>query len=261
MSTQTTTRRTVEWMAPFISVLVVIAGWQLISMFGPIPTSTFPGPQQIVVAASEYPLEQLVGDIWISVFRLLTGFLLAAVTGVLLGTMSGWNRVVGPLVHSPLELLRPIPPLAWIAVAIIWLGLGEASKIFIIYMAAFFPIYVGSVRGIKSVDKTLIEAGQTLGVKGRTLIVRVLLPAASPDIATGLRVGWGLAFTALVGAEVIAAKSGLGFMVMDARAKGDIAVIVYGILIIGTLGWLSDWAFQQVLMRRWLSWHFRDHGH
>lgn len=257
MSTVVAARR-IDRLAPVATVTAVLIAWQLITTVGPVPGTLFPGPVQVADAAADYPLTQLSADVRASVLRLVSGFALAAVAGVALGAFAGSSTLVQRLLHAPLELLRPIPPLAWIAVAVIWLGLGEASKVFIIFVAAFFPIYVGSYRGVRSVDPTLVEASETLGVKRHSVIRRVLLPAASPDIATGLRVGWGLAFTALVGAEVIAAKSGLGYMVMNARATGDIAIIMYGILIIGTLGWISDAFIQWALMRRWLSWHFRD---
>ncbi|MFV0253691.1 MAG: ABC transporter permease [Beutenbergiaceae bacterium] len=256
-ATAQSTGRSWRWLLPLSSVVLVIALWWLIARFGPISSNVFPGPVQVARAAAEYPASRLTLDIGISMLRVAIGFMLALVLGVLLGTLTGASRVMQRLLHGPLELLRPIPPLAWITVAIIWLGLGEGSKVFIIFMAAFFPIYVAAFRGIKDVDPMLVEASRTLGVTQRGTLLRVLLPAAAPDIATGIRIGWGVAFTALVGAEVIAGESGLGFMIMDARAIGEIPVIVYGIFLIGLLGWTTDALIQKVLMERVLAWHFR----
>jgi ABC-type nitrate/sulfonate/bicarbonate transport system permease component len=254
---QSRLRSSIFRILPVISVVAVFVAWYFVSAHGPISQSLFPGPLTVAEEAAKYPLSQLSIDITTSMLRLIAGFTLATILGIAMGALSGAIPTVRRLLHAPFELLRPIPPLAWIAVAVIWLGLGEASKVFIIFIAAFFPVYVAAFRGVRSVDQRLVEAGQALGVTPRGTFFRVLLPAALPDVATGLRVGWGLAFTALIGAEVIAAKSGLGYMVMNARSMGDIGIIIYGIVLIGLLGWLTDWLFQHFVMHRLLKWHFR----
>mgnify|MGYP001386516864 CR=1 FL=1 len=243
--------------APAIGVVGAILLWQVAATFGPVSTNLFPGPFQVLQSAINYPVGQLFEDVKVSLLRLLAGFGLAILAGVVLGALSAGTVLGRRLINAPMELLRPIPPLAWIAVAVIWLGLGESPKVFIIFVAAVFPIYVATVRGLKTIDPTLTEAGRSLGVTRRGVMARIQLPAAAPDIATGLRVGWGLAFTALVGAEVISAKSGLGYMVMEARSNADIPLIVYGVFVIGVLGWVTDWLIQKLLMERYLAWHFR----
>ncbi len=161
------------------------------------------------------------------------------------------------MVARPLiELLRPIPPLAWIPLAIIWFGLGEPSKFFIIFLGAFFPVVTAAYQGITNVDPVLIRAAQSFGLRGVPLLVRVAIPAASPDLATGIRIGWGLSFGVLVAAELIAADRGLGYMIMNERnTGGSVSVIIVGILLIGALNLLTDAAIGGAI-GRWIGrWH------
>jgi ABC-type nitrate/sulfonate/bicarbonate transport system permease component len=154
-----------------------------------------------------------------------------------------------------LELLRPIPPLAWIPMAIVWFGLGEPSKVFVIFLGAFFPVLTNTWRGIVGIDPMLLRAAQTMDVNGPRLLFRVALPAALPDIATGLRVGWGLSFGVLVAAELIAAEAGLGFMIMNARQFGEVGIIMCGIGLIGVLNIATDLMLAAIIRRRLGRWH------
>ncbi|MCP4381267.1 MAG: ABC transporter permease subunit, partial [Hyphomicrobiales bacterium] len=147
------------------------------------------------------------------------------------------------------------PPLAWIPLAIIWFGLGEPSKFFMIFLGAFFPVVTATYRGVTSVDPALIRAAQTFGLKGLGLLVKVVIPGAAPDLATGIRIGWGLSFGVLVAAELIASDRGLGFMIMHARLLGNVDVIVVGIVLIGVLNLATDIGIV-LLVRRWIGrWH------
>jgi ABC-type nitrate/sulfonate/bicarbonate transport system permease component len=136
--------------------------------------------------------------------------------------------------------------------AIVWFGLGEPSKVFVIFLGAFFPVLTNTWKGMSNIDSTLLRAGQTMGLSGPELLWRVAIPATMPDIATGLRIGWGLAFGVLVAAELIAANSGLGFMIMNARQFGEVNVIILGILVIGAANLLTDWLLAR-LLARWLK--------
>ena len=152
------------------------------------------------------------------------------------------------------ELLRPIPPLAWIPIAIVWFGLGEPSKVFVIFLGAFFPIFTNACRGMTTIPPVLLRAARTMDVEGWRLLLRVALPAALPDIATGLRVGFGLSFGILVAAELIAAERGMGYLVMQARQLGQLGVAVFGILLIGVVTLLADRLLGAVIARtvgRW----------
>ncbi len=238
-------------------VVAVLAVWQAVSTFRVINPVVFPGPVDVVWAALTLaPPERVLVHVRSSLVRIVWGFVLGAGLGVLIGVASGWSRRLGHVLRAPIELLRPIPPLAWIPMAIIWFGLGESSKVFIIFLGAFFPIVTNAHKGMIGIDPDLFRAAQTLGVRGWRLLLRVALPAVLPDIATGVRIGWSLSFGALVAAELIAADRGLGFMIMNARELGQISVIMYGIIVIGALNLLTDWLIREALFRRRLRWHF-----
>jgi ABC-type nitrate/sulfonate/bicarbonate transport system permease component len=158
---------------------------------------------------------------------------------------------VDPLV----ELIRPIPPLAWLPLAIIWFGIGLASQAYIIALGAFFPIVLNTVSGVKSVDPRLIEAARTLGAGPRTVLARVLVPGAMPSIFTGVRIGMGIAWMSLIAAELVSVQNGygLGYMIMTARDLARYDLLVAGMVVIGILGYLFDWLIR-LLEKRTLSW-------
>lgn len=244
------------WLS-WIGVLLVLAIWQLVSALQLISPSIFPSPLQVVEAAVErVPLDELLDHVGASLLRVAAGFALGAALGILVGVTSGWYRWLGKVVWTPIELLRPIPPLAWISLALIWFGLGEESKIFIIFLGAFFPIVTNTYNGMINLDPDFLRVGQTMGLHGLKLLWKIALPAALPDIATGLRVGWSLSFGSLVAAEILAAREGLGYMIMHARELGQISVIVYGILLIGFLNLITDYLLNRFILRRQLKWHF-----
>ena len=192
---------------------------------------------------------ELVHHIAISLGRIGAGFAIAALTGIALGVTAGWYPWLGRLARPFVDLLRPIPPLAWIPIAIVWFGLGEPSKIFVIFLGAFFPIFTNAYRGMTSIPPVLLRAARTMDVDGPALLFRVALPAALPDIAVGLRVGFGLSFGMLVAAELIAAESGMGYLVMESRQLGQLGVAIFGILLIGVVSLLADLALDAGLRR------------
>ena len=243
----------------WIGILVVLVIWQAVNTFQLVNPGVFPGPVEIVeTALSRFPLTDVLNHAWVSLIRVALGFSIGAILGIGLGIASGWYRWLGKLLWGPIEVLRPIPPLAWIPIALLWFGLGENSKVFIIFLGAFFPIITNTYKGMSSIDPMLIRAAQTMGVRGIRMLLKVAIPATLPDIAVGIRVGWSLAFGSLVAAEILAAEEGLGFMIMYARELGEVNVIVYGIILIGLLNLLTDYLIYQFLFKRQLSWHFGE---
>ena len=240
-----------------IGTLAVILLWETSVRTGVIDPTVFPSPSLAIAAAAERLTARQLGEnlSW-SLARVFSGFLLGALAGVVVGILAGWYRRFGLVVSPLVELLRPIPPLAWIPLAIIWFGLGEPSKFFIIFLGAFFPVVTAAYQGMRSVDPMLLRAGQTMGLSGVPLLLRVAIPAAAPDLATGLRIGWGLSFGVLVAAELIAADRGLGYMIIAERnTGGSVGVIIVGILLIGALNLLTDAAIG-VAIRHWVGrWH------
>jgi ABC-type nitrate/sulfonate/bicarbonate transport system permease component len=242
---------------PVAAVTAVLLAWEASTQVGLLDGRIVPGPVAVArAAATQVAAGLLVQSIATSLGRVAAGFTLGAVLGVALAVAAGWYRGFGRVVRAPLELLRPIPPLAWIPLAIIWFGLGEPSKVFVIFLGAFFPVLTSAYRGMTGIDPDLLRAGQTLGLRGWRLLARVALPAALPDIAVGLRLGWSLSFGALVAAELIAADRGLGFLIMHARELGQVGVIIFGIVLIGALNLVTDRLIRDVLLKRQLRWHF-----
>jgi sulfonate transport system permease protein len=240
--------------AGFIGLLLL---WQIIAALRLLDPQVFPGPLAVVEAAvKNVPLKRLLEHISISLLRVIMGFSLGAVVGITVGIVSGWYSKLGNVLRTPIEILRPIPPLAWIPLAIIWLGLGESSKVLIIFLGAFFPIFTNTFKGMVSIEPNIIRAAQTLGVQDNRLLMKVIFPATLPDIATGFRVGWSYSFGLVVAAELIAASSGLGYMIMHARELSMIAVIMYGVILIGTINLVTDYLIQEVLLKRKLRWHY-----
>lgn len=240
-----------------VGTAAVIALWESAARTGLVDPSVFPSPSlAIAAAAGRLTAQQLGENLSWSLLRVFSGFAMGALAGVVMGILAGWYRRLGMIVSPLVELLRPISPLAWIPLAIIWFGLGEPSKFFIIFLGAFFPVVTAAYQGMRGIDPMLLRAGQTMGLSGVPLLLRVAIPAASPDLATGLRIGWGLSFGVLVAAELVAADKGLGYMIISERnTGGSVGVIIVGILLIGALNLLTDGVIG-IAIRRWVGrWH------
>lgn len=238
-----------------LGVAAVLLAWEVSARLVWRDPAVLPAPTQALAqAAAVLSAGELAGHVLTSLGRILAGFLIAAVLGVGLGLASGWFRIAGMIVRPLVEVLRPIPPLAWIPLAIVWFGLGEGSKIFVIALGAFFPIFTNAYRGITMVPPVLFRAARSMDVRGMRLLWRVALPAAMPDVAVGLRVGFGLAFGVLVAAELIAAERGMGHLIMEARQLGHLGVSIFGIILIGTANMLADRELGRLIARtvgRW----------
>jgi ABC-type nitrate/sulfonate/bicarbonate transport system permease component len=249
------TRDILDRHAGATGVALFLLVWEVAARLVWRDPSVLPSPIQSL-AQAWYVLTwpELLGHVGVSLGRILAGFAIAAVLGVGLGLACGWFRTLGWIVRPLVEVLRPIPPLAWIPIAIVWFGLGEPSKVFVIVLGAFFPIFTNAYRGITMVSPVLFRAARTMDVEGWRLLWKVAVPAAMPDVAVGLRVGLGLAFGILVAAELIAAERGMGYLIMEARQLGNLGVSVFGIVLIGTVSLLADWQLGVVIARtvgRW----------
>lgn len=220
-----------------LSIAVGLGIWWLASRLRLLDSTVFPSPGEVLQTGWEMVRDlSLFFHIWTSLVRVLLGFLLAVAVALPLGVAMGlWDplrRAVDPIV----ELLRPIPPLAFIPLAILWFGIGQASKVVAIAYAAFFPILVQTVAGFKAVEPIHILAAQTLGAGRRQILGNVILWAAFADVLVGVRLGMGMAFFMVVAAELIASSSGLGWLIWDARFHFMSDRIVLGMAAIGALG-------------------------
>ena len=180
-----------------------------------------------------------------SVMRVVTAWILAATVAIPLGVLMGRYRPFEQVIDPVVELFRPISALAWIPLAILWFGIGEFGKIFIIFIATFFPTVLNTVVGVKDVDPVLIRAGQVLGCNDeRSIFLMIILPAALPNIIVGLRISFGTGWTAIIAAELVAAQSGLGYLIADGMEILRADLVLVGMVVIGVLGVLFDTVFR-----------------
>jgi ABC-type nitrate/sulfonate/bicarbonate transport system permease component len=197
---------------------------------------------------------ELLGHLRISCARALAGFAVGGAVGLLLGFLTGTSRTLERLLDTSVQMVRNIPHLALTPLVILWFGIGEEAKLFLIALGVMFPVYLNTFHGIRSVDRQLIEMGRAYGLSGWGLFREVILPGALPSILVGVRFGLGVMWLTLIVAETIAASSGIGYMAMNAREFFQTDVVVLAILLYALLGKLADIAAKG-LERRWLQWH------
>jgi ABC-type nitrate/sulfonate/bicarbonate transport system permease component len=250
------------WSRRIVSLLGVLVVWQLTVVInnavGFMNPALLPKPVGVLQAASEQVAEGFLHlDILYSLYRVLAGFLLGAALAVVLGCVSGSVRVLEDFLDPVLELLRPIPPLAWLPLFIFWFGIGEPSKVYFTAFVAFFPVYVNTIEGVKYVDPVLRRAAASLGATRSQMFLLVTLQAALAQIITGLRLGFGMAFLALVATELIASNAGLGYRIMEARNYFKVDWMVFGALMIGVIGFTLG-SLMRAGEARLLRWRARE---
>ena len=200
---------------------------------------------------------KLQSHMLVSLGRVGGGFALALVSALVISIFVSNSKIFAAIIEPPLEFLRQLPPLALIPLMLLWLGIGEAQKLGIIVMASFFPIYLGFRGGFAQVDPKLIEVGRAAGFTRLALLRRIALPAALPSIITGLRLGLGYGWRALVGAELIASSAGLGYLILDAQDLARTDIVLVGVFVIGIIGVLTDNCLKALV--RWrLPWIAQD---
>ncbi|MBW4080711.1 ABC transporter permease [Paenibacillus sp. S150] len=232
----------------------VLLLWQLLGHYGVISEMLFPTPYTIVQAFAALAVS---GDLWmhlrISLVRVVAGFLLGGILGLVLGIIVGLFRKSERLLDPSLQMIRMIPSLAVVPLFILWFGIGEESKVLLIAKSAFFPLYINVFMGIRNVDNKLFEVSRVLGFSRLKQTVKLVLPAALPNIFLGLRLSLGLSWLGLVVAELIASTSGIGYMMSDARQFADTPVVFVGIITFAVCGLLSDILVREA-ERRLLGW-------
>jgi len=190
-----------------------------------------------------------------SLFRVTWGFIAAAVLAIPLGLIIGWYRRAEFALNPLIQILRPISPLAWIPIAILWFGVGDEASVFLIFISCFFPLLLTAMNAVQNVPAVYINAGRNFGLSQSTLIFRVLYPAVMPQLITGLRITLGLAWLVVVAAEMIAVNSGLGFLIIDARNAGNrYDLVVAGMVVIGVIGLLLDVGMRSLSGVKSLRW-------
>lgn len=244
---------------PAVAVLsLLIAAWWIVVLAS--GSVIFPTPGQVVTGAIELVRD---GTLWVhigaSLLRVGAGFGLAVLVAVPLGLWMGWVRGAFDTLNPIFQILRPISPIAWIPIAILWFGVGNASPIYLIFISSVFPMVVQTTVGVHTIQRRYLRAAENFGVSRRTLFAQVVIPAVLPEIVVGMRVGLGVAWLVVVAAEMIALRSGLGYLIIDSRNAGNrYDLVIAGMIIIGLIGLLLDGAMRLLEGVKWVRWR---HAH
>lgn len=251
----TTIERIALRLAPWVLPLILITVWQGAVVNGLLSTRLLPAPSAVVQAG--WALLQS-GEIWahlaISGWRASIGFAIGGAIGLVLGFITGLSKWGERLLDSSVQMIRNVPHLALIPLVILWFGIDESAKIFLVALGTLFPIYLNTYHGIRNVDPALVEMARSYGLSGFSLFRQVILPGALPSILVGVRFALGLMWLTLIVAETISARAGIGYLAMNAREFLQTDVVVLAILLYAVLGKLADLAARS-LEHIWLRWH------
>lgn len=245
-----------RFLVPAGVVAVLVAAWWASVDISHTPY--MPTPWAVVLGIGELARS---GTLWLhisaSLMRVVLGYLAAAAIAIPLGVLMGWFDRVFFAVNPIIQLLRPISPIAWIPLAILWFGVGNLSPMFLIFLSSFFPMVVGTASGVHSVDRQYIRAARNFEITGHRLLRQVVVPAALPQIIVGMRIGLGIAWLVVVAAEMVAINSGLGFLIIDSRNAGSrYDLVVASMVIIGVIGLLLDAAMRRLERLEEVAWRY-----
>lgn len=241
---------------PLALLALVIATWWVVVV--QTESVIFPTPLQVLTGAWELVQD---GSLWehigASLYRVGIGFGLAVLVAVPLGLWMGWVAGAYTTLNPIFQMLRPISPIAWIPLAILWFGVGDLSPIFLIFIASVFPMVVQTTSGVHTIERRYLRAAANFGVSRRTLFLRVVIPAVLPQMIVGMRIGIGVAWLVVVAAEMIALRSGLGYLIMDSRNAGNrYDLVIAAMIIIGFIGLLLDGATRLLERLKSVRWRY-----
>ena len=241
---------------PLLVAILFVGIWQAAVVFSGSPI--FPRPTQVVAGVIELIRRGVLAKYVVaSLFRVSSGFLLALIVGVPLGLLIGWFGRAFRAFNPAIQALRPISPIAWIPVAILWFGVSDLAPIFLIFLASLFPIMTASIASVQNIQPVYVRAAQNFGLKGPKLFSKVVFPAALPQIITGIRIALGVAWLVVVAAEMIAVNSGLGYLIIDARNAGSrYDLVVAGMILIGLIGLILDFLVRRLERLDEVRWGF-----
>jgi len=242
---------------PVLSAVVILAVWH----FGVVLTHTkiFPSPLDVVRGLNELVHRGLLlSYMRDSLYRAGIGYILATILGVPIGIFLGWYKLPAMSANPLIQMMRPISPLAWMPLAVIWFGVSDLAPIFLIFLGAFFPIVVSTMNSVRNVPPMFLQAGRNFGLNSVALFRRVIFPAILPQVLGGLRIALGIAWLVLVAAEMIAVNSGLGYLIIDSRNAGKrYDLVVAGMLLIGVIGLCLDILVRRTERLKAVRWGFR----
>ncbi|WP_028392586.1 aliphatic sulfonate ABC transporter permease SsuC [Bacillus cihuensis] len=239
------------WLLPFLLLVL----WQWLSSAGWISSKVLPTPIEVIAAGIQLSANgELAGNIGVSFTRAFIGFMIGGGIGLFLGLLNGIFPVAERYLDATIQMLRNIPHLALIPIVILWFGVGEEAKIFLVIIGVFFPIYINTYHGIRSVDRGLIEMGKVYSLSKWKLFSKIIFKGALPSILVGLRYALGVMWLTLIVAETVAASSGIGYMAMNAREFMQLDIVVLAIVLYALLGKLAD-SLAKLLERYLLKWN------
>nr|WP_245548486.1 ABC transporter permease [Gracilibacillus lacisalsi] len=242
-------------MGSIIPVLLIII-WEILCRAGVVPSNQLPAPSTIVEKIISMAQDgSLWGHVWITTYRVLVGFVIGTVAAIVLGSFVGFYKKAEQLFDPMIQAFRSIPSLAWVPLFILWLGIGETSKVTMIAVGVFFPVYLNIVSGILGVDRKLIEVGKMYGLNTLQLVKRIILPASLPSFLVGMRSGLGLGWMFVVAAELMGASQGLGFLLVFGQNMSSPETILASIILFAIIGKITDWILKLVEDR---SLHWQD---
>jgi len=238
-----------------ISPVVIVLLWELLVRIKLLNPVFIPTPSSIAIEWWRLLLNGiLLKHVSISLARALSGFTIGSTLAIIIGISIGWKRYIEDIIEPPLELLRSVPPVAFISVALLWFGIGNRLTVFIISWACFFPLYINTIEGVKGVELRMVQAARTLGAKPLQVLFKVIVPSAMPMIFAGLRTSLANAMMAIIVTEMIGAQSGLGYLIMDSERYYFIDTMFAGIATISILGFLFG-RFLLAIEAKVLAWH------
>jgi NitT/TauT family transport system permease protein len=245
-------------LAPFAFIAILLAAWQISA--GMQSVHLLPGPVAVVWGIVELIQRGLLLKYVVaSLFRVTWGFSLAAMIAVPAGLAIGWYRRTEMALNPLIQIFRPISPLAWIPISILWFGVGDVAAIFLIFLASLLPLTLTAINAVESIPSVYVNAGRNFGLSHAALVYRVLYPAVIPQLIIGLRITLGIAWLVVVAAEMIAVNSGLGFLIVDARNAGNrYDLVVAGMVMIGVIGLMLDTGMRSLEKIRSLRWGYSE---
>ncbi|HEX7154302.1 MAG TPA: ABC transporter permease [Thermoanaerobaculia bacterium] len=247
-----------RYVLPLVTALALLLAWTAAVEI--TNATVFPSPLAVAKGlgnlADESLLWSYIGD---SLFRVGAGYFIAVLLGIPTGLLLGMSPLLTRAANPVIQMLRPISPLAWMPLAVIWFGVSNLAPIFLIFLASFFPVVVSTMNGVRNMPPMFLQAGRNFGLTPNQLLRRVIFPAVLPRILIGLRLAFGVAWLVLVAAEMIAVDSGLGYLIIDARNAGKrYDLVVGGMLLIGALGLVLDVAIRRTETLKFVRWAFRE---
>lgn len=239
-------------MIPFILPVLILVTWQVTTSINLIDDSLLPTPVAVINKCIELLQSgELQRNMSISLYRATSGLLIGGTLGLVFGGINGISLLAQRFFNSSIQMIRNIPHLALIPLVIIWLGIGESAKISLVAVGVFFPIYINTFHGIRSIDKNLIEMGSSYALNRKQMLMKIIIPGALPSILMGFRYALGVMWTTLIVSETISSSSGIGYMETNAQQFLDMPTIFLSILIYAFLGKVSDWialSFESILL-------------